>query len=229
MIARGNESVIRARFADAAFFVGEDLKRTLRLFRDLDTLTFQKELGSMKDKTDRITGWWRYQQSPGLYSKKKPKTAGRAAHLCKADLATRMVVEMTALQGIIGQRYALESGEPEAVAEAIFEHYLPRSAGEAVPSAKAGLVVEIATDWTACPECSRPGWTHRHQGPVCPTPGSPRAGAEPDRLGRGPRPAVWPQGGRLAAKRRQRAKADGLDLILGRLPAQPAAGRRLEL
>ncbi|MFU8770886.1 MAG: glycine--tRNA ligase subunit beta, partial [Anaerolineales bacterium] len=72
------------------------------------------------------------------------KVAERAAELCKADLATNMVVEMTALQGFMGSYYARKSGEPQGVAKAIFEHYLPRSANDAIPSTKPGLVVGIA-------------------------------------------------------------------------------------
>jgi glycyl-tRNA synthetase len=71
-------------------------------------------------------------------------TAARAAFLCKADLATQMVVEMTSLQGVVGRHYALASGEREAVAEAIYEHYLPRSASDSSPSSMAGLVVGLA-------------------------------------------------------------------------------------
>jgi glycyl-tRNA synthetase len=72
------------------------------------------------------------------------KTALRAAHLCKADLATRMVVEITSLQGVMGQQYALKSSEPEEVARAIYEHYLPRYTGDRVPESKAGLAVSLA-------------------------------------------------------------------------------------
>src|SRR5690606_13196751 len=72
------------------------------------------------------------------------ETAQRAAQLSKADLVTKMVVEMTSLQGVMGRSYALESGEPAAVAEAIFEHYLPRYAGDATPKGKAGLAVGLA-------------------------------------------------------------------------------------
>ena len=145
IIARGNEAVIRARFADAAFFVNEDLKHSLAEYLPkLDTLTFQAELGSMLDKTHRVT-----ELVPAVCEQlgmdaAETKTAVRAAELCKADLATRMVVEMTALQGFIGQQYALKAGEPEDAALAIYEHYLPRSAGDIVPSQKPGLAVGIA-------------------------------------------------------------------------------------
>lgn len=71
-------------------------------------------------------------------------TARSAAHLAKADLVSHMVIEMTALQGIMGRYYALHSGENKAVADAIYEHYLPRSAGDALPASKAGLLVGLA-------------------------------------------------------------------------------------
>jgi glycyl-tRNA synthetase len=143
-IAKGNEAVLRARFADADFFIKDDLKKSLEEYVPyLDTLTFQAKLGSMLDKTKRVT------QLTGTVSDmlglaEDKQTAVRAAELCKADLATSMVVEMTALQGFIGQQYALRAGESEDVAEAIFEHYLPRGAGDFTPQHKAGLAVGIA-------------------------------------------------------------------------------------
>jgi glycyl-tRNA synthetase len=145
IVTDGNEQVILARFDDAAFFVEKDLKRSLGEFvPDLSTLTFEKRLGSLLEKTNRI----RQLVDPlgaclGL-SEDEMQAARRAAVLCKADLATNMVVEMTALQGIMGRYYALHSGEPAPVAEAIFEHYLPRSAGDRSPQTKPGLVVSLA-------------------------------------------------------------------------------------
>ncbi|MBN2044370.1 MAG: glycine--tRNA ligase subunit beta [Anaerolineales bacterium] len=145
LIAKGNEAVIRARFADAAFFVDEDLKVSLEEYLPkLDTLTFQTKLGSMLDKTKRISKLvGSVGEQLGL-DDDEIKTARRAAELCKADLATKMVVEMTALQGFMGQQYALKSGETEDVALAIYEHYLPRSAGDIHPSTKPGLAVGVA-------------------------------------------------------------------------------------
>jgi glycyl-tRNA synthetase len=146
LVRDGNEHVIRARFADAAFFVREDVKRPLEDFLPrLATLTFQKKLGSMLDKAVRI------ECLTGDLAQRLPQvdpaeaaTALRAAHLAKADLATQMVVEMTALQGIMGREYALRSGETPAVAQAIREHYLPTGAGDALPASAAGLVVGLA-------------------------------------------------------------------------------------
>jgi glycyl-tRNA synthetase len=144
-VRHGNEEVIRARFADADFFYREDSKKTLEEFLPrLDTLTFQEQLGSMLDKTRRLEKLVpQLAKMLGLNDKER-KIAQRAAHLCKADLATQMVVEFTSLQGVMGREYALKSGEDEAVAEAIYEHYLPRSAGDASPATKPGLVVGLA-------------------------------------------------------------------------------------
>ena len=145
VVAKGNEGVIRARFADAAFFVDEDLKQSLDAYLPkLDTLTFQTELGSMLDKTKRITKLVDAVSEQLSLSETDKATAVRAAELAKADLATNMVVEMTSLQGFIGQQYALKSGEDEGVALAIFEHYLPRSANDITPSQAPGFAVGIA-------------------------------------------------------------------------------------
>jgi len=145
VVADGNEQVIRARFADAAFFIREDLQQTLEDFRaKLSTLTFQVKLGSMLDKSERVEHLVE-SLSPALkLSADETQTALRAAHLCKADLATHMVVEMTSLQGIMGSHYALSSGESEAVAKAIYEHYLPRFSGDNLPASRPGLAVGVA-------------------------------------------------------------------------------------
>ncbi|MFZ5809471.1 MAG: glycine--tRNA ligase subunit beta [Chloroflexota bacterium] len=144
-IVDGNQHVIRARFTDAAYFVWDDLKRPLESFLPLlSTLTFQKKLGSMLDKTARLEKLVEAVGTACRLSEEDMAVAHRAAHLCKADLATKMVVEMTSLQGVMGKYYALQSGETPAVAEAIFEHYLPRFAGDSNPTTRAGLVVGIA-------------------------------------------------------------------------------------
>ncbi|MDW8162620.1 MAG: glycine--tRNA ligase subunit beta [Anaerolineales bacterium] len=145
VIIAGNEHVLRARFADAAYFVREDLKQPLESFLPrLRTLTFQHKLGSMWDKTQRIEQLVEVVGEMCALDTTEMGVARRAAHLCKADLATQMVVEMTSLQGVMGRYYALKSGEDPAVAEAIFEHYLPRFAGDASPKTKPGLVVGLA-------------------------------------------------------------------------------------
>jgi glycyl-tRNA synthetase len=139
LVREGNEHVVRARFADADFFVREDLKHKLEDFRPrLNTLVFQKKLGSMLDKSERI------EKLTGILvpmlglEAEEAEFATRAAHLAKADLVTRMVVEMTSLQGVMGGEYALRSGENPAVAEAIREQYQP------VLKTKASLAVALA-------------------------------------------------------------------------------------
>ncbi len=145
VVADGNQHVIRARFADAAYFVREDVKRPLEAYLPrLKTLTFQLKLGSMHDKTQRIQRLVET-LAPALgLAEAETAAALRAAALCKADLVTHMVVEMTSLQGVMGRYYALNSGEPQAVAQAIYEHYLPRYSGDASPESRPGLLVGLA-------------------------------------------------------------------------------------
>jgi glycyl-tRNA synthetase len=145
LVVEGNQHVIQARFADADFFVYEDLKKSLEGYLPrLGTLIFQTQLGSMLDKTRRIVALvGDLAQQMGL-SQDDTAVALRAAELCKADLATRMVVEMTSLQGQMGCYYALQSGEKEEVARAISEHYMPRFNGDRVPESLPGLAVGLA-------------------------------------------------------------------------------------
>jgi glycyl-tRNA synthetase len=139
-VADGNEQVITARFSDADFFIQQDLHHKLEdLLPRLATLTFQVKLGSMLDKCRRIERLVNELAEPlGLEGKEK-ETALRAAMLSKADLVSKMVVEMTSLQGTMGRFYALKSGEEEAVADAIRDHYRPRYSGDASPTTKAAL------------------------------------------------------------------------------------------
>jgi glycyl-tRNA synthetase len=139
LVREGNEHVVRARFADADFFVREDLKHTLEDFHPrLSTLIFQKKLGSMLEKSERIKKLTDMLVPMLGLEADEAIFARRAAHLAKADLVTKMVVEMTSLQGVMGREYALRSGENPAVAEAIGEQYLP------VPKTKPGLAVALA-------------------------------------------------------------------------------------
>ena len=145
IVRAGNEGVLRARYADAAYFFKVDTARRLEEFTPrLATLTFQVKLGSMLDKVHRVE-----QLVPALgaalhLDPAELGTAKRAAGLYKSDLATQMVVELTSLQGIMGREYARLSGETEAVASAIHEHYLPRFQGDAIPSSRAGLALSVA-------------------------------------------------------------------------------------
>ena len=145
VVRHGNEGVIRARYADAAYFVREDRKKPLEAYNArLATMTFQDKLGSVLDKVGRLEKMTPILAERLGLSADETAAAARAAHLSKADLGTQMVTEMTSLQGIMGREYARESGEPEAVATAIFEAYLPRYAGDRLPTAKPGLVVGLA-------------------------------------------------------------------------------------
>jgi len=144
-VVLGNEHVLRARFSDAAYFVKRDRQQRLEEYVPrLATLTFQEKLGSMLDKVgrlERLSAWLAGEL--GLDAAASA-AATRTAHLCKADLVTGMVIEMTSLQGEVGRQYALADGEPEAVAEAIFEHYLPRNAADRTAASLPGLAVGLA-------------------------------------------------------------------------------------
>jgi len=145
VVVRGNEQVIRARYADAQYFVARDLEQPLEGFVEkLRTLTFQSDLGSMLDKTHRLEELTATLAGHFDLSDDAGQSAVRAAQLCKADLATLMVIDMTSLQGSMGRYYATKSGETEAVAQAIFEHHLPRFAGDQVPSTEIGAVLGLA-------------------------------------------------------------------------------------
>ncbi len=139
LVRQGNEHVVRARFADADFFVREDLKHKLEDFRPrLGTLMFQKKLGSMLDKNERIEELTEALAPLFGLEADEAVFARRAAHLLKADLVSKMVVEMTSLQGVMGGEYARRDGEAPAVTKAIGEQYQP------VPQTRPGLVVALA-------------------------------------------------------------------------------------
>ena len=140
----GNEAVLRARFEDAKFFYQGDVERTLKEVRPkLAGTTFQKDLGSLLDKSDRIESIIAPLAAvTGL--EEAAATATAAAHICRADLATSMVTEMTALAGVMGRHYALREGQDPAVAAAIFESVLPRNAGDELPVSAAGVLVSVA-------------------------------------------------------------------------------------
>ena len=145
LVRQGNEDVIRARYADAEFFFNHDRRESLESHRQgLAMLTFQAELGSMLDKSDRLVELVRWIGAELELGPEAMAVAERAAYLSKADLATKMVVEMTSLQGIMGREYALLSGEDPAVAEAIYEHYLPRYGGDRLPKSDAGVALSLA-------------------------------------------------------------------------------------
>ena len=144
LVKAGNEKVLEARLADALFFYKEDIKKPLESFvENLKTVVFQAKLGTVYDKTLRIEKLVE-DIVDALDEKDIQNDALRAAKLCKADLVTNMVFEFTELQGVMGREYAKVCGESDAVADAIFEHYLPRFAGDILPETKAGIALSIA-------------------------------------------------------------------------------------
>ncbi len=139
IVTQGNEHVLGARFADANFFVREDVKFPLEHYRaGLKTLTFQTKLGSLLDKSERMLQLSAAIAAMFGLDQFERASVQRATFLAKADLTTQMVTEMTSLQGIIGREYALRSGESAEVAAAIGEQYQP------VPPSKVGVVVALA-------------------------------------------------------------------------------------
>lgn len=144
-VRRGNEDVLRARYADAEFFFKADTEKKLEEFLPrLNTLVFQERLGSMLDKSKRLEALAPQIGERLQLSAAEIKTVERAAHLSKADLATHMVVELTSLQGIMGYEYARYSGESEAVATAIVEHYYPQTKLPHEQISRPGLALNLA-------------------------------------------------------------------------------------
>lgn len=145
LIAEGNGRVIRARLSDGKFFFDADRQVPLEQFvNKLASVTFEESLGSVRAKVTRI-GTIAARIAAQLQLSPSDRTlVQRAALLCKADLVSQMVGEFPELQGVMGQKYARHAGEPEAVATAIFEHYLPRGADDHLPQTPVGQVVGIA-------------------------------------------------------------------------------------
>ncbi|MEZ2239398.1 glycine--tRNA ligase subunit beta [Microcoleus sp.] len=145
IIAAGNERVVRARLADGQFFYKADLAKPLEDYLPkLETVTFQEDLGTVRAKVDRLCKIANLLVNQLQIPETEQADVARAALLCKADLVTQMVYELPEMQGIMGQKYALASGESEAVATAIFEHYLPKGAGDNLPQTLTGQIVGIA-------------------------------------------------------------------------------------
>ncbi len=142
-IREGNERVLRARLSDASFFYQDDRRVPLadRVPR-LKQIIFHERLGTLYDKVERLQELMAFlaeRITPSLVERGR-----RAAYLSKADLLTAMVKEFPELQGIMGKEYALLSGEPPEVAQAIEEHYLPRYAGDRIPASVLGALLAIA-------------------------------------------------------------------------------------
>lgn len=143
-VREGNEWVLIARFNDASFFFEEDLKQPLEAFvQGLGRMLFQQKLGTLLDKTRRLQRLAERLARALDWDIPTRECLQRAALLCKADLATQMVMEFPDLQGIIGEEYALRAGEPPCVARAIAEHYQPRYAGDTLPQTPVGRALAV--------------------------------------------------------------------------------------
>ncbi|WP_038125364.1 glycine--tRNA ligase subunit beta [Veillonella sp. 3_1_44] len=144
VVQAGNERVLRARLDDAKFFFNEDRKKPIIDRQDgLTKIVFQEGLGNLADKTERLLKLGRvFGEECGL-QEDAAVVLERATELAKTDLTTGMVTEFTELQGVMGKEYALLDGESPEVAEAIFEQYLPRFAGDVLPQTEAGKVLSI--------------------------------------------------------------------------------------
>jgi glycyl-tRNA synthetase beta chain len=141
-VRAGNERVVLPRLSDAAFFWDQDVKQTLAdRMAALDAVVYQRGLGSLHDKTERVA---KLAATIAPLTGADSATADRAARLARTDLLTDMVGEFPELQGRMGYYYALHDGEPEAVAHAIEEQYLPRHAGDRLPATTAGQTLSLA-------------------------------------------------------------------------------------
>lgn len=144
-VRKGYERVLSARLEDAKFFYEEDTKLQLETYvSELRGIVFHEGLGTVLEKTYRIIDLAEAIADELGYDKDTKAKAKRAAKLCKADLVTNMVREFPELQGVMGQEYAYMSGEDEDTSLAIFEHYLPRFAGDMLPESPSGIILALA-------------------------------------------------------------------------------------
>lgn len=143
IVTHGNERVLRARLSDAEFFFNEDRATKLEdRLEKLKTVSFQEGLGNMYDKSERLVKMAEMLRF-AINTPVDEEELRRCALLCKTDLVTGMVIEFTELQGVMGREYALLDGEKPEVAIGIFEHYMPRFAGDALPATTIGRIVGI--------------------------------------------------------------------------------------
>ena len=144
-VAKGNEKVLRARLSDAAFFYAEDQKMDIQqALKKLNSIVYHEEIGTLANKVDRVRLLTNMITQKLNFTDEEKQTAERAAEICKFDLVTNMVNEFPELQGHMGEKYARQKGEKEAVAVAINEHYMPRNADDRAPEGNAGAVLSIA-------------------------------------------------------------------------------------
>jgi len=144
-VARGNEKVLRARLADAAFFYKEDQRMQIdAALEKLKNVVYHEEIGTIAEKSERVRKLVGLIADRLEFSPDVTRFADRAAKISKFDLVSQMVYEFPELQGIMGEKYALQKGESPEVAAAINEHYMPRNADDSVPASPAGALVAIA-------------------------------------------------------------------------------------
>jgi len=145
MVVAGWEDVLKAKLIDASYFYGQDLRRPLaERVEDLKGIAFHERLGTMYDKARRLAHVAACLAAQVNLGASERAALDRAALLCKADLTTDMVTEVSNLQGLMGREYALASGEAPEVAEAIGEHYRPRFSGDNIPRTQLGRLLAIA-------------------------------------------------------------------------------------
>ncbi|MEQ1543087.1 MAG: glycine--tRNA ligase subunit beta, partial [Novosphingobium sp.] len=144
-IVAGNRKVLAARLSDARFFWEQDQKKRLAEHAEgLARITFHEKLGTVADKVERVAKLAEWLASEGIVPNCNPALARQAAELCKADLVTEMVGEFPELQGVMGGYYARAEGLPDAVADAIRDHYKPVGQGDDVPTAPVTVAVSLA-------------------------------------------------------------------------------------
>lgn len=144
-VAKGNEKVLRARLSDAAFFYREDQKTSISdSLAKLASIVYHEEIGTLSEKVARVRSITNQLAELLSFNEEDKKTVDRAAEISKFDLVTHMVYEFPELQGFMGEKYARQKGESEAVAVAINEHYMPRNAEDSTPKSNSGALLALA-------------------------------------------------------------------------------------
>ncbi|WP_019242627.1 MULTISPECIES: glycine--tRNA ligase subunit beta [Bacillus] len=154
IVAKGNEKVLRARLADAAFFYREDqTKEIADCLKKLESIVYHEEIGTLSEKVSRVRSLTNSISDALQVDAETKQLADRTAEIAKFDLVTGMVYEFPELQGYMGERYARIKGEKEEVAVAINEHYMPRHAEDDVPSSQIGAIVSVAEKMDTIASC----------------------------------------------------------------------------